>query len=534
MKKTFFFIFICIITLQFYNITYSQNFRNKVLLDSAGNVYVTGQTRCAQDSDIAIIRYSASDGSLVWQKKIGIAGTTVFKGAVIKGNYIYISAQNINAGNKKIAIIRSDLSGNTTYALFDRIGGDYGNAITIDGSSNVYIAGRTDSPVGYPKYLALKYNQNLDSIWTYTYTGPLSNNFDEALDVKVNLNGDVFITGYTSLSQSLNDSFDYLTLKLNSAGALQWAKRYNGAANKGDAATGLALDSLSNVYVSGFSYGISGTGAYSDYFTIKYNSNGDSLASATYNCGPYSFNRTTTVISDALGNIYVTGFGQCVGSNYYDFVTIKYNSALAPVWPSPAVFSSTSNNYPNAICYSNGNVFVSGETDSSNGDRKFITLKYNANTGAESWRWYLNTSDSNYSNSVIADASGNVYVAGYSVPDSMIIAKYTGWTSNYGFCPPFGIQTISTLVPSRYMLYQNYPNPFNPSTLIKFDILKKGNVSIKIYDVTGRKVEEIVNKEMAPGSYEEVWDGSSFVSGVYFYRLVTGTYTESKKMVILK
>jgi hypothetical protein len=534
MKKMFFFIFICVISLQFFNTSYSQNFRNKVLLDSAGNVYATGLTKCAQDSDIAIIRYSASDGSLVWQKKIGITGATIFKSAVLRGGYIFISAQNNYLGNKRLAIIRSDLSGNTIYTLFDRVGGDYGNDVTVDPSFNIYIAGRTDSPVNFPKFLVVKYSLNLDSIWTYVYTGPLSNNFDEALGLKVNQTGDVFVTGYTSQSQSINDSYDFLTIKLNSSGVLQWAKKYNGPANKQDEATGIVLDTASNAYVTGFSYGLYGSGFYSDFFTIKYSSNGDSLASVSYNCNTYSLNWASAITSDPSGNIYITGFGQCGGSNLYDYITVKYNSSLAFQWPTSAVFSSAGNNFPHSICYSNSNIYVSGEADSSNGDRKFMTLKYNANTGAEQWRWYLNTSDSNYANSVIADANNNVYVAGYSVPDSMITAKYTGWTGNYGFCPPFGIQTISTLVPSRYMLYQNYPNPFNPSTLIKFDILKKGNVSLKIYDLTGRKVDEIVNKEMSAGSYEEVWDGSSFVSGVYFYQLVTDSYTESKKMVILK
>jgi hypothetical protein len=112
--------------------------------------------------------------------------------------------------------------------------------------------------------------------------------------------------------------------------------------------------------------------------------------------------------------------------------------------------------------------------------------------------------------------------------------KYTGWLARYGFCPPFGIRIISTLTPKQYSLFQNYPNPFNPNTLIKFDISKKSSVKIVIYDVTGRLVENLVDKELNPGTYEAQWDASDFVSGVYFCELVTDSYTETKKMVLLK
>ncbi len=106
-----------------------------------------------------------------------------------------------------------------------------------------------------------------------------------------------------------------------------------------------------------------------------------------------------------------------------------------------------------------------------------------------------------------------------------------GWVF---FNPSIGISSISGEVPKNFSLSQNYPNPFNPSTLIKFDISKSTIVKIAIYDVLGKEIYRVIDKQMAPGSYEEVWDGSDFESGVYFIQLTAGSYTETKKMVLLK
>src|SRR5258706_8366192 len=169
MKKLYIFLFLSSILSLFTADTFSQKIRDQVLLDSLGNIYVVGQTKCSQDSDIVVIRYNASNGSLVWQKKIGLTGNSFYKGAALKGNYLYVVALNNYLGNKKVVLIRSDLNGNMINTSFDRPGGDYGNAITVDNSNNIYIAGRRDSPLNFPKFLVLKYNQNLDSVWNYTY-----------------------------------------------------------------------------------------------------------------------------------------------------------------------------------------------------------------------------------------------------------------------------------------------------------------------------------------------------------------------------
>jgi photosystem II stability/assembly factor-like uncharacterized protein len=90
------------------------------------------------------------------------------------------------------------------------------------------------------------------------------------------------------------------------------------------------------------------------------------------------------------------------------------------------------------------------------------------------------------------------------------------------------------LAPFGYQLEQNYPNPFNPSTTIRFSLPSRSLVTLKIYDVLGKEVETIVNKELSIGTYSVKWNAESMPSGVYFYRLKAGGYTETKRLILMR
>lgn len=101
--------------------------------------------------------------------------------------------------------------------------------------------------------------------------------------------------------------------------------------------------------------------------------------------------------------------------------------------------------------------------------------------------------------------------------------------------PPFiGINNISTEVPNDFSLSQNYPNPFNPSTKIQFELPKSSFAMLTVYDAAGREIETLVNEELHAGVYEYDWTGISLPSGVYFYKLTAGNFSETKKMILIK
>lgn len=90
------------------------------------------------------------------------------------------------------------------------------------------------------------------------------------------------------------------------------------------------------------------------------------------------------------------------------------------------------------------------------------------------------------------------------------------------------------LIPKNFELSQNYPNPFNPSTTIEYSIPKDANVTLKIFDVLGKEVSTLENSQKSAGTYIINWNASNFSSGIYFYRITAGEFTETKKMFLVK
>lgn len=92
----------------------------------------------------------------------------------------------------------------------------------------------------------------------------------------------------------------------------------------------------------------------------------------------------------------------------------------------------------------------------------------------------------------------------------------------------------SRKIPAQFELGQNYPNPFNPTTTIKFEVQRSGFVVLKVYDILGRLVKTLVDSRMTPGEHSVVFQGLGLASGLYFYRLEAGSYTATKKMMLVK
>ena len=97
-----------------------------------------------------------------------------------------------------------------------------------------------------------------------------------------------------------------------------------------------------------------------------------------------------------------------------------------------------------------------------------------------------------------------------------------------------GINNTSNEIPGRYSLEQNYPNPFNPTTNIRFAIPKSGFTSLKVYDAMGKEVSTLYNSKLEAGKYESEFNAMNLSSGVYFYKLVSGDFSEVKKLTLIK
>ena len=127
--------------------------------------------------------------------------------------------------------------------------------------------------------------------------------------------------------------------------------------------------------------------------------------------------------------------------------------------------------------------------------------------------------------------------------DSIYIAVQSINSGHYLWLDDFILTVIDTSgslsivennLPNTFSLKQNYPNPFNPLTTIEYNIPQNNFVRITIYNLRGEKIKTLVNKNKIAGNYSIVFDGNNFSSGIYFYRIEAGNYSNTKKLVLMK
>jgi Beta-propeller repeat. len=227
------------------------------------------------------------------------------------------------------------------------------------------------------------------------------------------------VTGYSAGSDSGND---YATIKYNSSGQEQWVARYNGPSNSDDYAKAIGIDGSGNVYVTGSSLG-SGTGF--DYATVKYNSSGQEQWVTRYNGPANEDDEPSAIAVDASGNVHVTGYSTGSGTGY-DYTTIKYDASGTETWVARYNGAANLLDIANAIALdASGNVYVTGWSVGLGTGYDYATVKYDS-SGQEQWvaRYNGTGNDDDQAYAIAVDSSANVYVTGYAI-DADGVSDYT-------------------------------------------------------------------------------------------------------------
>jgi uncharacterized delta-60 repeat protein len=509
-----------------------------IAVDGSGNVYVTGASDGSGTGnyDYATIKYNSS-GVQQWVSRYNGPGDNwdvPSSLAVDDSGNVYLTGYSYGSGTgKDYTTIKYNSSGAEQWV--QRYNGpgngdDNANSIAIDNSGNTYVTGLIKEVGKYDlDYGTIKYNSSGKEQWVQRYSAP-GNVGDWALSIAVDGSGNVYVTGGSVGGETY---FDYATVKYNSSGVEQWVSRYNEPGDGDDHARSIAVDGSGNVYVTGRSRSM-GSVTHDDYATIKYNSSGVEQWVQRYN-GPGNENDWAYSIAvDGSGNVYVTGLS-AMNAIVGGYATIKYNSSGVQQWASfyDGYTNAPYGNRVYSIAVDNsGNVYVAGSYDISLYNEDYATIKYNS-AGVEQWVSKYNGPGNadDYTYSIAVDGSGNVYVTGKS--DGSGTYNYDYATVKYSQ-PITGVYQTTSDLPGKYFLSQNYPNPFNPITSIEFSLSIRGHVSLKVFNMSGQEIAVLVEEELNAGTYTTRWDGTAMPGGIYYYRLETSNYSQTRKLVLLK
>lgn len=497
------------------------------VLDESGNLYLTGyEIGPVADAtsliNIYTIKINAS-GTILWKKSYGVggsyeddpysicldetgnvfvAGTTsdsttgVRMDVILKysnnGTFIWDKKFNIyNNGSHLLKLfyfgsklytvnlysyssflqVFSSVNGDSLLSLSSPSGTLRINDYFIDKNGSIYINWVGNNWPSTPPNLLSKYNNSLNLIWSVILDSSVTFS-----SISVDNNSNIYLSGIRGIflgGGMMN------TVKMNSTGNIQWVREYIGSINSGSIKNN--IDSENNLYVLGASR-TSNLSDSNNYALIKYSASGDSIW-----------------VKKELTNL--RGFGG------YPIPTIDFG---LDIYNNIYVYSSIYPTPPNIRDYR-----ISKYSPNGN----LLKRVYNNN--------YINMWDVDLFR---VDKNGVCYIAG----ETEVNPNWYDFTYIVKISGTVGINNQTGVFVKDFSLSQNYPNPFNPSTHIKFFLPKAGTVKIIVYDITGKKINELADKYFPSGEQSVNFDAGSLAGGIYFCKATYENYSETKKMMLIK
>ena len=444
---------------------------NDIAVGAGGNVYVTGEFDNG-NLDYFTIKYNGTTGDTLWTRKFNGTANGSDLGRCIEvdaAENVFVTGLTNRSSNGSIATLKYNLNGvlqwTRVYSGLSALQ-DEPSDMVKDALGNIIIAGVSDSSSA-ENTLAIKYNTAGDSLWVRNYSFT-SNDYERPAAIHLDNSSNVILTGYCSDP----DQRDFATLKYNSAGNLQWAKRFNGAQTINDKANSITTDKKGNVYTIGkyqsnfgdniliakynsagvlkWSYQ-NGPALFDEGVDIKVDSNGYVYYTATlsntfardiyygkldsngssYYFFPIDYEFYSEPVAcelDNSGNFYITGKATIAGE--YCFTTIKINAGGTPLWIKEYGDAFAGTDIPKSVTVDPaGNVYVTGTSDSATTNDDIVTLKYSS-AGDLQWSRRVNGSANldDMAGNVITDKGGNAYVSGTKIQtvggEMGVILKY--------------------------------------------------------------------------------------------------------------
>jgi uncharacterized delta-60 repeat protein len=388
----------------------NDDFVRSIAVDRAGNVYETGYAKESSGYDYVTLKYD-STGKLLWRAAYDAAGKNDQATAVVlddAGNVYVTGSSQLESGGWDYLTLKYDSNGTQLWARrFNGAdsGDDMASAIAVDTKGNVFVTGKSQNASTNFQYATVKYDQSGNQLWVRTYVGPGATE-DDPNSLAVDSDGNVYVTGQ---SKGVGSDFDYATIKYSPNGNQLWVARYDGPSSSVDQAIKVVVDSVHNVYVTGTS---KGTGTNFDYTTLKYSPAGVQLWAARYN-GPANRNdKATDLAVDANGNVFTTGSSE-TSATRSDYATVKYSPDGVQLWAQRYDYGDDDD--ANALVLDpSGDVYVTGQSKTSSTGYDFATVKYLGADGTQAWVTRFDSGNGNKDTAIALalDTQFNVYVAG--------------------------------------------------------------------------------------------------------------------------
>jgi hypothetical protein len=498
---------------------------NSMVLDSAGNVYVTGWSRGVGTGwDCVTLKYD-SLGAQLWELD--------YKGP----------------------------SPETAY--------DQGIAVTLNGAAGVYVAGTSEGLGTSYDFLTIKISATGETLWTRRYNGP-GNGQDWALAAASDVSGGVCVTGYGWAGAGARS--DWVTILYDSAGDTQWVREENGTADSGETSNCVVLDESGAAYVAGYCIN---DGTSGDATIVKYSRDGTREWVRSVNGPANGLDKFLAATQDGAGYLYLAGYVTGDGTGF-DLMTCKYNGQGDTLWTRRYNGRGDEKAYAIAVDQA-GNVYVTGSSVPPDSlTMSCLTVKYSPD-GRQEWAvWYDGSVQSwNEAYSIAVDGAGSAYIAGFTMAygslDDWMTAKYSAdgaqqWACTYDGAGHGGDRATGVKVGTDGCVYASgwavqasgtmdytiikyrqtsdmveearsalavkldiEPNPARRTARVTFGRVASSPSRVALYDLAGTLVLE---RAVSAATGQITIDVSGLSAGVYLVRVQGDSLNATRKLIV--
>lgn len=468
---------------------------------------------------------ASSPGQITFERTYGGAFSDVAHSVVqtLDGGYAIAGfTWSSGAGVSDVYLIRTDSLGSVLWdSTYGGISFDVGYSLQQTSDGGYVVTGYTrSSGAGLSDVYLIKTDSSGNTLWDTTYGG---DSIDIGNSIVQTSDGGFIIAGET---QSFNPGIsDVYVIKTDSLGNVLWDTTYGGASD--DFGYCVQQTSDGGYIIAGLTYSFGTSGG--DVYLIKTDSLGAVVWDTTYGGMLYDAGHSVQQISD--DGFIIGGQTSSFGAGLGDVYLIKTDSVGNVVWDTTCGGDSSDVGL-SVVQTTDGGYAVAGYTWSFGSSEYDVYIVKTDSLGSVLWERTYGDSVDDRGYSIEQTTDDGYIVAGYTrsmgagVNDVYLIK-----TDANGLI--VGIQESGQFKTQNGRLLQNVPNPFDGSTVIRYSLQVPTRVTLQIYDVTGRLVENLVDEEQTRGVHQVNWDGPGRASGIYFCKLKAGEFSDVNKMILL-